>query len=129
VQREIVIASLAFGLTLAMLPSARGAPGQATGSTPEAIRERRAALYLEAAKQPLSKLASQIYDFASDSERCRLESGAQACGLLAGPLKGKDLKQIFDYYVKLPVKASLDQKKVDARKSHWIWQAAPNTRR
>lgn len=127
-QRKLKLALLTLALIFAGLCLAHAAASTTPGRTPQAIRLRRAALYLESARQPLAKLASQIYEFAADSEFCRLDSGAKACGLPADPLKSTDLKQIFNYYVKLPVNSEMEQQKVAAQKGHWIWQAAPNTR-
>lgn len=94
--------------------------------SPQGIIERRVSLYLEAAHTPLEKLAPAVYAFAADAERCRMASGAEACGLSASPLQGGSLKQIFDYYVAQPVEAALGRQKVGAEKSHWSWKARAN---
>ncbi|MGH9452467.1 MAG: hypothetical protein ACRD2O_00680 [Terriglobia bacterium] len=92
------------------------------GFAPQAIRKLRVELYFQAGREPLAGLAPRIYHLASNSERCRLNSGAKACDLPAGPLKGSDLKQIFKYYVKSPVEARLDLQQLDIHKSDWTWQ-------
>jgi len=96
--------------------------------SPPAIRKVRVVLYFQAAREPLVKLAPQVYEFASNSERCRLNSGANACDLPAEPLKGSDLKQIFKYYVKGPVEAALNQQQLDVHKSDWTWRPYVNHR-
>jgi hypothetical protein len=105
--------------------SSRGSswlPSHLPAFAPLAIRRTRVALYFQAARDPLIKLAPQVYELASNSERCRLKSGAKACGLPAEPLKGTDLKQIFKYYVKVPVEARLERQQLDIHKSDWTWQ-------
>lgn len=94
--------------------------------SPQGVIERRVNLYIKAGHTPLEKMASDIYAFAADAERCRMASGAGACGLPASPLSGSSLKQIFDYYVAQPVEAGLARQKVGAEKSHWSWRAQAN---
>ncbi|MGH9328681.1 MAG: hypothetical protein ACRD2B_18590 [Terriglobia bacterium] len=114
---------IAFLLPVALVAASEGLPNV----TPQDIGSRRAKLYLEAAREPLARMAPKIYQFALDSERCRLASGAEACGLGKTPLKDGSLKGIFNYYVKQPVEAALNQRQVKIRKSHWIWEpSAPH---
>lgn len=94
--------------------------------SPEAIARQRVTLYLQAAPQPLEKLSAAIDAFAAASERCRLASGAKACGLSAAPLPGGGLQQVFDYYVKGPVEERLSAQKAAAHKSSWSWTGKPN---
>ncbi len=96
--------------------------GGASAVTPQALSARRVKLYFQAAHQPMGKLAPEIYEFAADSEHCRLDSGAKACGLPTYPLKGTDLKQIYNYYVVQPVEAVLAGKQVKVSKNTWSWQ-------
>ena len=103
-------------------PASNRGPDSLPRFTPHAIRKLQVELYFQAGREPLANLAPRIYDLASNSERCRLNSGAKPCDLPAGPLKGSDLKQIFKYYVKIPVEARLDQQRLDIHKSDWIWQ-------
>jgi hypothetical protein len=89
--------------------------------SPQTINEERVKLYFGAAREPLGSLASQVYVFAADSERCRLDDGAKLCGLPDEPLKSTDLQAIFNYYVKQPVAAALNRQQVHTRKSDWTW--------
>jgi hypothetical protein len=107
----------------AFLPvAAFTSPNGARDCSPEVISRERVKLYLAAAHEPLARLASQIYLFAADSERCRLNDGAKACGLPRVALKSTDLEPIFDYYVTQPVNAVLDERQIRTRKSDWSWQ-------
>jgi hypothetical protein len=90
--------------------------------SPQAINQERVKLYFAAAREPLARLASEVYLFAADSERCRLNDGARACGLPGDPLKSTDLQRIFDYYVNNPVEAVLNQRQIKTTKSDWTWQ-------
>lgn len=114
-------------LAVSLLLLASSAPGAVPAAphdfSPQGIIGRRVSLYLESARAPLEKLAPAVYAFAADAERCRMASGAEACGLSAGPLQGSSLKQIFDYYVAQPVEAGLVRQKVGVEKSHWTWRA------
>lgn len=92
--------------------------------TPQDIGRERAKLYVEAAREPLTKIAPQVYQFAADSEHCRLNSGAEACDLTRAPLKDGSLQGIFNYYVKQPVETALNQRQVKVRKSDWTWQTS-----
>ncbi|HUY15841.1 MAG TPA: hypothetical protein VMX16_19760 [Terriglobia bacterium] len=94
--------------------------------SPQAVRKIRADIYIQAAREALVKLAPQVYELASNSERCRLNSGAKACDLPAEPLKGSDLQHIFKYYVKGPVEAALSRQQLDVQKSDWTWQTYSN---
>jgi hypothetical protein len=90
--------------------------------SPQAINRERVTLYFAAAREPLIRLAPQVYLFAADSERCRLNEGAKPCGLPDDPLKSTDLQPIFNYYVKQPVEAALGHQQIQIRKRDWIWQ-------
>lgn len=102
------------------------ASGPAPQFSPEAIARQRVTLYLQAAHQPLDKLSAAIDSFAAASERCRLASGAKACGLSEAPLPGGGVQQVFDYYVKGPVEERLSAQKAAAHKSSWNWTGKPN---
>jgi hypothetical protein len=107
----------------AVLPvTAFSSTGGLPDCSPAVIKQERVKLYLAAAREPLARLASQIYLFAADSERCRLNDGARACGLPRLPLKSTDLEPIFDYYVSQPVDAVLNEQQIRTRKSDWTWQ-------
>ncbi|HTV55656.1 MAG TPA: hypothetical protein VMI06_12175 [Terriglobia bacterium] len=107
----------------AVLPATAFASSQlAPDCSPQVIKEERVKLYLAAAHEPLVRLASQIYLFAADSERCRLSDGGKACGLPRVPLKSTDLEPIFNYYVIQPVEAVLNGQQIRTRKGDWTWQ-------
>lgn len=114
---------LAAALLLMASAALAAVPAAPHDFSPQGIIERRVSLYIESAHTPLEKMAPAVYAFAADAERCRMASGAEACGLSAGPLQGSSLKQIFDYYVAQPVEAGRARQKVGAEKSHWTWQA------
>lgn len=103
-------------------------PAAFQDSSPQGIIKARVKLYFDAAGQPLDRLAPAINRFATDSERCRMLSGAKACGLPSDPLKSSRLKQVFRYYVSGPVEAGLARQKVAVHKSAWTWQPHPTSR-
>jgi hypothetical protein len=116
------IISLVLAIAALLPVTAFASPDGARDCSPEVIKQERAKLYLAGAREPLARLASQIYIFAADSERCRLNDGAKACGLPRVPLKSTDLEPIFDYYVTRPVDAELNARHIRTRKSDWSWQ-------
>jgi hypothetical protein len=112
-------------IPVALAPGAFGEDqARAPDVTPQSLSERRVRLYFQAARQPLAQLAPAVYEFAADSERCRLDHGAKECGLPVHPLNSTDLKEIYDYYVKQPVEATLSQQRVAVSKNNWAWQAS-----
>jgi hypothetical protein len=90
----------------------------------EALSKRRVQLFVMAGQEPLKEMAGNIYGFATDSEHCRVISGSQACGLSPNPLPGGSLEQVFDYYVRGPINASVSQQP-SVRKQDWNWE--PNS--
>lgn len=92
--------------------------------SPQTIMQERVKLFFASAHEPLTRLASEVYLFAADSERCRLNDGAKPCGLPSDPLKSTDLQKIFDYYVKQPVDASLNRQQVKTQKGDWTWRVS-----
>ncbi|MGH9343167.1 MAG: hypothetical protein ACRD19_05335 [Terriglobia bacterium] len=124
--KRVLIFIIALVLFVLSVPFA--SPGAAPDFSPEGVIKQRVSLYLDAAHAPLEKLAPEIYSFATDAERCRMASGAKACGLPSTPLQGSGLKQVFDYYVTQPVEAGLARQKVGVRKSNWSWQTTSKPR-
>ena len=123
---EVVVrcfALLAF-VSAVMLSSTLFASSDGTlqDYSPQAISQQRVKLYFAAAREPLVQLASRIYLFAADSERCRLNDGAKPCGLQDDPLKSTELQPIFNYYVKQPIEAGLNRRQITTHKSDWTWQ-------
>lgn len=117
---------LAVLLGYAAVSLAASLSGASLQFSPEAVAKQRVALYLQAAHQPLDKLSADINAFAAASERCRLASGAKACGLSEAPLPGGSLQQVFDYYVKGPIEERLSAQKAAAHKSSWVWTSKPS---
>ncbi|MGH9377259.1 MAG: hypothetical protein ACRD1I_00540 [Terriglobia bacterium] len=115
------LATVAFVISVSF--ASLTSQGATLDFSPQGLIKQRVSLYMRAAHSPLEKLAPEIYSFATGAERCRMASGAKACGLPAGPLPGSGLKQVFDYYVAQPVEAGLDRQKVEVHKSNWSWQA------
>jgi hypothetical protein len=113
---------IALGIAVVLPARAFTYTNPAPDCSPEVIRKERVKLFLAAAREPVASLASQIYLFAADSERCRLNDGAKACGLPSVPLKSTDLEPIFDYYVTQPVDAVLKEQQIEARKDNWTWE-------
>jgi hypothetical protein len=100
------------------------AENAATAPSPygtEALRKRRVQLFVMAGQEPLNDMAGNIYSFATDSEHCRVISGSQACGLSSTSLPGETVEQIFDYYVRQPINASVGQQQPSVRKQSWDW--------
>lgn len=120
---------MAWSLLFVLLPVAAFADSQGLPLvSPQDISRERAKLYLEGAREPLAKIAPQIYQFAADSERCRLNSGTEACGLTDIPLKDGSLKGVFNYYVKEPVEAVLNRERVRVHKRDWTWEPSAHPR-
>jgi hypothetical protein len=115
-----VLLMLVFSTLLPM--NALSASDSVGKCSPQAIKKERVKLYLAAARDPLATIASQVYLFAADSERCRLNVGARVCGLKDAPLNSTDLGPIFDYYVKQPIQALLKQQQIKTQKRDWTWQ-------
>jgi hypothetical protein len=95
-----LVAASALVLTLAPASRAQSADAQ-----PEALSKQRAALYLKATRAPLADLESDVNHLATLSETCRVEHGAQACGLPDKPLESSKLEELYAYYVRRPVEA------------------------
>lgn len=94
---------------------------QPDASSLDTIRKHRVELFAMAGREHLKQMAGNILQFASDSEHCRIAYGSKACGLPSEALKGGELKQVFDYYVKQPMDAALDQRQPSAHREDWNW--------
>jgi len=123
-----LLIATAFAWLVPFAPLAFAEGLSARECTPLVITKERVKLFFEAAHAPIEKLAPQVYQLAADSERCRLASGAAACGLPEEPLKSTGLKQIFQYYVKRPTEEVMDHQQIVTHKSVWIWQPYVNQR-
>jgi len=101
-------------LTLAPLSRAESADAQ-----PAALSKQRAKLYVQAIRAPLASLESEVNHLAMLSETCRIEHGAQACGLSDKPLESSKLEDRYAYYVKQPVEAHSKDQRVKVRRQNW----------
>src|SRR5208282_868357 len=75
-----LVGASALVLTLAPSSHAQNADAQ-----PAALSKQRAKLYVQAIRAPLVSLESAVNHLAMLSETCRVEHGAQACGLSDKP--------------------------------------------
>jgi len=123
--RIVLCLSFAALFAPALLAEAPGNKPSPYGT--EALSKRRVQLFVLAGQEPLKEMAGNIYGFATDSEHCRIISGSQACGLSPNPLPGGSLEQVFDYYVRGPINASIGQQQPSVHKQDWNWE--PNSRR
>jgi len=112
-------------LLLALAPSSRA---QSADSQPEALSKQRAALYLAATRTPLGDLENDVNHLAMRSESCRIEYGAQACGLPDKPLDSRKLEDRFAYYVGRPVEAHSKGHGVKIDRRHWEGTSAAPAR-
>ena len=100
------------------------AESPATAPSPygaEALRKRRVQIFVMAGQESLKDMAGNIYAFATDSEHCRVIAGSAACDLSSKPLTGDSLEQIFDYYVRQPINASVSQQQPSVHRQDWNW--------
>ena len=113
----------ALVLTLAPISRAQSADAQ-----PEALSKQRSALYLKATRAPLADLESDVNHLATLSETCRVEHGAQACGLPDKPLESGKLEERYAYYVKRPVEAHSKVQGLKIDRRNWQGSSAPPSR-
>lgn len=97
------------------------ASAETSAPSPDSLRQRRVELFVTAGKQPLKQMASDVFQFAADSERCRVTYGSKACGLPSDSLKSGDVEEVFDYYVRQPTNAAIDQQRPSIQKQDWDW--------
>jgi hypothetical protein len=100
--RWVLSLAVAGALVLALAPPG---PAQTADAQPEVLSKQRTALYLKATRAPLADLESDVNHLAILSETCRVEHGAQACGLPDKPLESSKLEELYAYYVRRPVEA------------------------
>ncbi len=108
-------------LVLALAASGRAANPDAQ---PEALHKQRTALYLQATRGPLENLEGDLNRLALLSETCRVERGAQACGLSDKPLETSKLEERYDYYVKQPVEVHSKPLDLRVRRGNWAGMGA-----
>jgi hypothetical protein len=112
-------------LVLVLAPSSRA---QSADSQPAALSKQRSALYLEATRTPLANLENDVNHLAIRSESCRIEYGAQACGLPDKPLESRKLEERYAYYVGHPVEAHSKVQGVKVDRRNWAGASAPPSR-
>ena len=120
--RWVFSIAAAGALVLMIVSSSRALNADAE---PAALGKQRAALYLKAAHAPLADLESDLNHLAKLSEECRVEHGAQACGLPDKALETGKLEDRYAYYVKEPVEAHSKTKGVKINRQNWAGSSAP----
>jgi len=108
-------AILIFGL--GTLPAA----AQSDDYSPNALRNHRLVLLVRSGRDGLKPLSPAVLHFATESEHCRVTYGSKACGLPSDSLKGSELEQVFDYYVRQPADSAVVQQQPAVRKDAWNW--------
>ena len=114
---------LAACVTLATV----GVRAESSAPSPESLRQRRVELFVKAGQQPLKQVASEVFGFATESERCRVSYGSKACGLPSESLKGGDVEEVFDYYVRQPVGSAVGQQQPAIQRQDWDWNSSSGT--
>ena len=120
--RWVLMMAAGGALLLALAPSSRA---QSADSQPVALSKQRAALYLAATHTPLADLENDVNHLAIRSESCRIEYGAQACGLPDKPLESRKLEERYAYYVRQPVEAHAKGHGVKISRRNWEGASAP----
>ena len=120
--RWVLMMAAGGALLLALAPSSRA---QSADSQPAALSKQRAALYLAATHTPLADLENDVNHLAIRSESCRIEYGAQACGLPDKPLESRKLEERYAYYVGQPVEAHAKGHGVKNSRRNWEGASAP----
>ena len=114
--RRVLCMAAVGALVLTLAPSSRA---QNPDAQPAALSKLRAALYVQATRAPLTNLESEVNHLAMLSETCRVEHGAQACGLSDKPLESGKLEDRYAYYVKQPVEAHSKTQGVKIQRRNW----------
>ena len=123
--RWVLMMAAGGALVLALAASSRA---QSADSQPAALSKQRAALYLAATHTPLADLENDLNHLALRSESCRIEYGAQACGLPDKPLESRKLEERYAYYVRQPVEAHSKVQGVKISRRNWEGASAPPSR-
>jgi hypothetical protein len=121
VKSRISLPLVAMSLALAVVTTRAESPAP----SPESLRQRRVELFFKAGQHSLKDAANDVFQFATDSERCRVTYGSKACGLPSDSLKGGDAEQVFDYYVRQPTDAVIDQEQPSIQRQDWDWSPNP----
>jgi hypothetical protein len=120
--RWLLSLAAASTLVLTLAPSSRA---ESADAQPAALSKQRAALYLEATRAPLANLEGDVNHLALLSETCRVEYGAQACGLPDKPLESDKLEERYAYYVKRPVEAHSKGQGLKIARRNWAKSSPP----
>ena len=120
--RWVLMMAAGGALVLALAASSRA---QSADSQPAALSKQRAELYLEATRTPLADLENDVNHLALRSESCRIDYGAQACGLPDKPLESRKLEERYAYYVRQPVEAHAKGHGVKISRRNWEGASAP----
>ena len=120
--RWVLMTAVCGALLLALAPSSRA---QNPDSQPAALSKQRTALLLAATRTPLADLENEVNRLAMRSESCRIEHGAQACGLPDKPLESRKLEDRFAYYVGQPVEARAKGRGAKIDRRNWEGANAP----
>jgi hypothetical protein len=123
--RRVCMMAASGALLLALAPSSRA---QSADSQPAALSKQRAALYLAATHTPLADLENDVNQLAIRSESCRIDYGAQACGLPDKPLESRKLEDRYAYYVGQPVEAHAKGHGVKINRRNWEGASAAPAR-
>jgi hypothetical protein len=121
VARWVLSLAAAGALVLTLPPSSRA---ESADAQPAALSKQRATLYLQATRAPLADLESDVNHLAILSEACRVEHGAQACGLPDKPLESGKLEERYAYYVKRPVEAHSKGQGLKIERRNWEGSSA-----
>jgi hypothetical protein len=121
VARWVLSLAAAGALVLTLAPSGRA---ESADAQPAALSKQRATLYLQATRAPLAELESDVNHLAMLSETCRVEHGAQACGLPDKPLESGKLEERYAYYVKQPVEAHSKGQGLKIARRNWEGSSA-----
>jgi hypothetical protein len=114
--RWLLCVAAVGALLLTLAPSS---PAQNPDAQPAALSKMRASLYVQATRAALTNLESEVNHLAMLSETCRVEHGAQACGLSDKPLDSSKLEDRYAYYVKQPVEAHSKVQGVKIQRRNW----------
>ena len=116
VARWVLAMAAAGALVLTLAPTSRA---EGPDAQPAALSKQRATLYVQATRTPLANLESEVNHLAMLSETCRIEHGAQACGLSDKPLESSKLEDRYSYYIKQPVETHTKPQGVKIQRRNW----------
>jgi hypothetical protein len=119
--RWVLSLAAAGALVVTLAPSSRA---ESADAQPAALSKQRATLYLQATRAPLADLESDVNHLAILSETCRVEHGAQACGLPDKPLESGKLEERYAYYVRRPVEAHSKGQGLKIERRNWEGSSA-----